>query len=727
MEGLEATEVKFSELKTIIDYRIEAEYFLKKFTQNDTTLQSIPCSSFIECFDFVNGRPYNSDAFEAPISKEGYLSVAKIGDVTNKRGKETWEVIPYEEFISQRGVTLTYGDILMTLTGDPPDVGKVHFCFDKMSNCTWNQRVAKVSIKGTISNPEYGYILLSSEYCRIQLERYAKGIRQRNLGNEGFEKLLIPQLSEDLQYKVQELVQVAFENYRKSQSLYSSAENYLLECLGMQDFVANPDTYNIKTLKESFLESGRIDAEYYLPEYDDLEKLIASFEYAKLADLCTLIDHGKQPPYVEGGEIRVFSQKWIGDKGIDYGFIDSTEEPMTSCSFARDNSEYVCRQNDIVYYSVGANIGYCHNYLSDVPMMPGSFITIIRANESKINPLYLGFVLNSFIGRTQAEKRKSGTAQPYIYPKDLKEFIIPLIRPEVQAEIAQHIQRSFALRREASQLLEEAKLSVEHAIEMGGGKLLIYSRLQNVLEREERSAMYLLLKELGLIDEKLQRHEIVATEKKFSASFATSGRLDAEYYQPKYDYLDSQLAQLSTKYLGELVELCKSIEPGSEAYQAEGVPFVRVADLNKFGIETPSVCLDRATYATAPRPQKDTILLSKDGSVGIAYKVEDDMDVITSGAILHLSVKAKGILPDYLTLVLNSPIVKMQAERDAGGSIIQHWKPSEIAQVVIPILPIEIQQKLSEQVSKSFALRRDAHALLGEAKAMVERAIEPTA
>ncbi|MCI6644358.1 MAG: restriction endonuclease subunit S, partial [Bacteroidales bacterium] len=169
-----------------------------------------------------------------------------------------------------------------------------------------------------------------------------------------------------------------------------------------------------------------------------------------------------------------------------------------------------------------------------------------------------------------------------------------------------------------------------------------------------------------------------------------------------------------------------SIEPGSDAYQTEGIPFVRVSDLNKFGLETPSVCLDRATYATAPRPQKDTILLSKDGSVGIAYKVETDMDVITSGAILHLSVKEKEILPDYLTLVLNSPIVKMQAERDAGGSIIQHWKPSEIEQVVIPILPPDIQQKLSEQVSKSFALRREAGALLAEAKAMVERAIEAT-
>lgn len=43
------------------------------------------------------------------------------------------------------------------------------------------------------------------------------------------------------------------------------------------------------------------------------------------------------------------------------------------------------------------------------------------------------------------------------------------------------------------------------------------------------------------------------------------------------------------------------------------------------------------------------------------------------------------------------------------------------------LLPPDMQQKLSEQVSKSFALRRDAHALLGEAKAMVERAIESTA
>lgn len=151
---------------------------------------------------------------------------------------------------------------------------------------------------------------------------------------------------------------------------------------------------------------------------------------------------------------------------------------------------------------------------------------------------------------------------------------------------------------------------------------------------------------------------------------------------------------------------------------------MRIADLSKMGIEHSSVWLDPAKYANAPRPRKDTILLSKDGTVGIAYKVEEHTDIITSGAILHLDLFTKEVLPDYLTLVLNSPIVKMQAERDAGGSIIQHWKPSEIEQVIIPILPMEQQLKIASRVQQSFALRKEVQSLLAQAKELVEQSIE---
>ncbi len=208
------------------------------------------------------------------------------------------------------------------------------------------------------------------------------------------------------------------------------------------------------------------------------------------------------------------------------------------------------------------------------------------------------------------------------------------------------------------------------------------------------------------------------------SDFVNSGRLDAEYYQPKYDDLFSRLSKFESKRLGDMVQIHKSIEPGSEAYQNKGIPFIRVSNLSKFGFSDTEIHLSPDEYGEVIRPKQNTILLSKDGSVGIAYKVEQDMNVITSGAILHLTITDNEFMPDYLTLVLNSVIVGMQAERDAGGSIIQHWKPSEIENVIIPKLSKEIQQEITNKVKESFALRRENKRLLNLAKTAVEIAIE---
>jgi type I restriction enzyme S subunit len=218
--------------------------------------------------------------------------------------------------------------------------------------------------------------------------------------------------------------------------------------------------------------------------------------------------------------------------------------------------------------------------------------------------------------------------------------------------------------------------------------------------------------------------------KSINESFTLSGRLDAEYYQPKYDALFETLSRFKCAKLGGangLVNITKSIEPGSEAYVEEGIPFVRVSDVSRFELSEPEIKL-RSDILPNPEvlfPQKDTILLSKDGSVGIAYKVETPMSVITSGALLHLKIRDKStILPDYLTLVLNSPIVQLQAERDSNGAIIQHWKPSEIENVIIPILEMDLQKEIAAKVQESFTLRKQSKQLLEYAKQAVEIAIE---
>ena len=218
--------------------------------------------------------------------------------------------------------------------------------------------------------------------------------------------------------------------------------------------------------------------------------------------------------------------------------------------------------------------------------------------------------------------------------------------------------------------------------------------------------------------------------KSINESFTLSGRLDAEYYQPKYDALFETLSRFKCAKLGGangLVNITKSIEPGSEAYVEEGIPFVRVSDVSRFELSEPEIKL-RSDILPNPEvlfPQKDTILLSKDGSVGIAYKVETPMSVITSGALLHLKIRNKStVLPDYLTLVLNSPIVQLQAERDSNGAIIQHWKPSEIENVIIPILEMDLQKEIAAKVQESFTHRKQSKQLLEYAKQAVEIAIE---
>lgn len=316
---------------------------------------------------------------------------------------------------------------------------------------------------------------------------------------------------------------------------------------------------------------------------------------------------------------------------------------------------------------------------------------LVRLNpKDSILPEYLCAYLNCKYGEWDVKRRaRQSINQTNVNPEEVKEIEIPILDIDLQQKIQCCFTQANSLRILSQKTYSEAELILHN--------------------------------ELGI--NSIAVTDVNVSQKRFS-DFINSGRLDAEYYQPKYDGLFSRLSEFETKRLGDIVRICKSIEPGSEAYQNQGIPFMRVSNLSKFGFSDTEIHLSSDEYGDVIRPKQNTILLSKDGSVGIAYKVEQDMNVITSGAILHLTITDNEFMPDYLTLVLNSVIVGMQAERDAGGSIIQHWKPSEIENVVIPKLSQEIQQEITNKVKESFALRRESKRLLNLAKTAVETAIE---
>ncbi len=248
------------------------------------------------------------------------------------------------------------------------------------------------------------------------------------------------------------------------------AESLLLNALKLSVYSPSTANTNVKSFQESFLNSGRMDAEHYQPKFDEIEVLIRNNgEYCRrIEEIQTYNSRGMTAIYDEFGTVDMITQKHIQETGLDYDNFDKTD----LVHFSESESAFV-GENDILIYGTGANIGRTQPYLRKLKAVACQDIIILRVSE-EYNPVYVAFVLNSIIGRLQTEKMKTGSAQPHLYPKDIAQFIIPFVAKEVQQQIREKIISSLALRKQSNSLLEVAKRVVEIAIEQDEAAALAY-------------------------------------------------------------------------------------------------------------------------------------------------------------------------------------------------------------------------------------------------------------
>lgn len=459
LEGLEANIQNYKDLKYIIDYRIEAEYFNKRFLIIDNVFEKLKFVTFFEIADYENGRAYSSDEFFEG-SNDG-VKVAKIGDVTQKRKNENWVSISNTEFKNKKGRYLVNGDILMTLTGDPPDVGKVNLFFENDLKSTWNQRVARIFLKknqNIILNQNTLFIILSTHYCREQLERYAKGIRQRNLGTECIEKLKLPILHNSLQLIINKLVEKSFNILSKSQILYYQAEKLLLETIGFEHFNPGNKGTNVKYFRETFFTTERLDAEYYQLKYEEYLKLIREYAggYKPLENICNIKDCNFIPKKEE--KYKYIELSDINKSGNIIGCTVAQGNELPSRARRKVNV------NDVVISSIEGSLESCALVTKeyDNAICSTGFYVI---NSHTINSETLLVLFKSEVMQNLLKQACSGTILTAINKKEFKQLAVPLINFDIQKEIAGLIQNSFKLRKECEDLLEEAKLMVENEID----------------------------------------------------------------------------------------------------------------------------------------------------------------------------------------------------------------------------------------------------------------------
>lgn len=447
-------------------------------------------------------------------------------------------------------------------------------------------------------------------------------------------------------------------------------------------------------IQKSQLEGAhRLDAEYYQPEYLEVENKLEGVKTSLLKDLSLSIKKG----------IFDLSPDNYLDKGIPLLRTTDAKDPLTDFSTVVFISDEIHKKHsvttlyphDLVFTKIGASIG-------DVAMLPELFpkynfsqnVAGVRLNEQKIKSGYLLAFLLSKFGRKQIIRSQMISGQGKLELADLRNLAIPVLQVNYQNAISKLVSQAQVLKNDS---------------------LNYYVQAEN-----------LLLEELGLTDFEPREDLSFVTN---LSEVVEASRADADFFQPKYEELISKIKNKNAKKLGDLVSMKKGFEPGSGEYQEEGKLFIRVSSLSRFGIDsTDQKYLSEELYQklkTDFEPKIGEVLLTKDATPGIAYVVKEPVEGIISGGILRLTVR-EGIETEYLALCINSIIGKMQAERDAGGSVISHWKPEQIRNLLIPVLPKYTQQKIADLVRRSHEARKKSKKLLEEAKTKVEEMIDST-
>ena len=307
------------------------------------------------------------------------------------------------------------------------------------------------------------------------------------------------------------------------------------------------------------------------------------------------------------------------------------------------------------------------------------------------SPYFLSAFLNSYSGRKQTEREIVSSVQPNIFLWQIKKLKVPLASKDKEKEI------------------ENIYIEGLNTLEQSNS---LYSKAKD-----------LLLEELGLKDFIIE-DDLAYTVK--LSNLKSARRADADYFQPKYKRIVDKIRKYNLRSLGDLVSIKKGFEPGSDEYQEEGKLFIRVSSISKHGIiDKDQKYLSNELYYVLRKdfePKTGEILLTKDATPGIAYVLKEPVEGIIAGGIIRLKLK-EDIESEYLALCVNSMIGQVQIERDAGGSVIVHWKPDQIKDLQIPILSKFTQQKIADLVRKSHEAHTKAKDLLEKAKKEVERLI----
>ena len=462
MDGLECSVIYRSSLNC--ELRIDSEYHKKRFLQDDSSIHkyhTVLIGAIATVSDGQHG--YHEEDASSPI----HMLTAKNTKDWFANLVDTIRIAKWVDDNNKRS-SLSVDDIILSTRGT---VGKCALVKADILPANLDQDVARISFTNAQIAPAFVLCYLNSTFGQDWMVRNQTGMVQQGLSLEKVRQIPIPQMSITFQDKICEIVENAFARKKESVWSYDAANRILDDMIGIKDLCAT--TISKKSFFQSFVKTGRLDAEYYQPKYDEYWKQLQKFETTSIPTEYEVFKNSGTN-YADGvNDIGVIKTKQLSNNGIDTNGVESF---FTIQACIENKSTYL-RKNDVVFASMGVgSLGKVSLFFPDgeKQFVTDSTLRIYRAKTScRVLPEVLCVFLLSHLGQEMIYRYVVGsTGIINIYDDDMAKIPIPILNMDVQKEIAAKVQESFALRKQSRQLLEYAKQAVEMAIEQGEGVAL---------------------------------------------------------------------------------------------------------------------------------------------------------------------------------------------------------------------------------------------------------------
>ena len=177
------------------------------------------------------------------------------------------------------------------------------------------------------------------------------------------------------------------------------------------------------------------------------------------------------------------------------------------------------------------------------------------------------------------------------------------------------------------------------------------------------------------------------------------------------------------KYMN-LGELCNKITDGTHhtpTYTEEGIPFLRVTDITESNQSKKFISKEEhLELIKRCNPEKGDILYTKNGTIGVAKKINWDYDFSIFVSLCLLKPNINLVNTDYLVHYLNTKLALNQALSHTKTGTISNLHLIEIKKIKIPLPPLPTQQKIASILDAADTLRQKDKALLVKYDALTQ-------